>query len=303
MSKGFLIYAHNNEEIDYGKIALVCALMLKSHLKENQTCLVTDQGTVDWLRSSNGDELIDYAFNHIKILPYSVATKGSVVRKFLDTKSTVKELLWHNGTRASAYDLTPFDETIILDSDVLVQDNTFDLVWGNDEDVMINKKAITLEHKAPSDHEVRLDKMGIPMYWATMVYFQKTERAKLLFDLVAHIKEKYDYYQFVYEFPGKLFRNDYAFSIAVHMLNGFLENDEFKSFPVDTILSSFDIDELFEVRKDELLFLVNSPTEHWKFTINNVKKLNVHCMNKYSLLRQADKLIDLYYTDHAKPRI
>src|SRR5690606_27214653 len=106
-------------------------------------------------------------------------------------------------------------------------------------------KAITLEHKAPSDHEVRLDKMGIPMYWATMVYFQKTERAKLLFDLVAHIKEKYDYYQFVYEFPGKLFRNDYAFSIAVHMLNGFLENDEFKNFPVDTILSSFDIDELF----------------------------------------------------------
>ena len=299
MSKGFLIYAHNNEEIDYGKVALVCALMIKANLNTNATCLVTDEGTIGWLRTSMGDEMVDYAFDHIKILSYEQATGGSLKKKFLDTKSTSKTLSWHNGSRSSAYDLTPFDETIILDSDVLVQDTTFDLVWGNDEDIMINCKAITLEHKKPGANEVRLDNMGIPMYWATMVYFQKTERAKLLFDLVAHIKEKYSYYQYVYEFPGKLYRNDYAFSIAIHMLNGFLENNEFKPFPVDTILSSFDIDELFDVRKDELLFMVNSSEDHWKFTINNVKGINVHCMNKYALLRQSDKLIDIYYTKNA----
>jgi len=294
MTKGFLIYAHNNEEVDYGKMALCCALMIKSNLKENATCLVTDQGTIDWLTQQVGQEMVDKAFDHVKLIGYDQFAHKSLQKRFLDTASTSKTLTWHNGTRSSAYELSPFDETIVLDSDVLVQDGMFDLVWGNDEDILINHKALTLEHQTPRKHEVRLDTMGIPMYWATMVYFRKGERAKLLFDLVDHVKEKYSYYQYVYEFPGKLYRNDFAFSIAIHMMNGFLENNEVKSFPQDTILSSFDTDELIEVRKNELIFLVNCMEENWRFRVNAVKGITVHTMNKYALLRHADKIIELY---------
>lgn len=295
MSKGFLIYAHNNEEVDYGKLAICCALMIKRNLKINDTCLVTDQGTIDWLRSNNDAALINYAFDHIKIIDYKTATYGSKKKKFLDTTSTSKILSWHNGSRNTAFELSPFDETIILDSDVLVQDNSFDLVWDNDEDLMINHTARTLEHNAPRQTEIRLDTMGIPMYWATMVYFRKTERAKMLFELVAHIKEQYSYYQYVYEFPGKLYRNDYAFSIAIHMMNGFLENNEVKNFPNPVILSSFDTDELIEVRDNELIFLVQDSKEDWRFLVNNVKRITVHVMNKYALLRHASTIIGLYY--------
>lgn len=293
-SKGFLIYAHNNEEIDYGKIALCCSLMIKANLRNHQVCLVTDQGTIDWLTSSLGSDLVEYAFDHVKVVGYDDFQNKDNQKRFLDTNSTAKVLTWHNGSRSSAYELSPFDETVIIDSDLLVQDRSLDLVWGNCEDVMINRDVLTLEHKSPKPGEVRLDGMGIPMYWATMVYFQKTERAKLLFDLVDHIKEKYAYYQFVYEFPGRLFRNDFAFSIAIHMLNGFLENNEIKSLPVSTILSSFDTDELIDVKRNELIYLVNDSVDEWKFKINNVKRVNVHTMNKYSLLRQADKIIDIY---------
>lgn len=293
-TKGFLIFAHNNEEVDYGKIALCCSLMLKSKLKYNDVCLVTDQGTIDWLRTSMGEELVNYAFQHVEVLGYDVVKAKNAMRNFRDSASTTKSLTWLNGTRNSAYALSPFDETILIDSDVLVQDSTFDLVWGNDEDVLINRDVLTLEHKQPSRQEVRLDGMGIPMYWATQIYFRKGERAKLLFDLVEHIKERYEYYQYVYEFPGKLYRNDYAFSIAIHMLNGFLENREFASFPSPVILSSFDCDELIEVSKNQLKFLVNDVNENWKYTINNVKGITVHAMNKYSILRHADKLIELY---------
>lgn len=295
-TRGFVIYAHNNEEIDYGKLAICCSVMIKSNLLVNKVCLITDQGTLDWINKTIESSLVKYAFDIIKIVGHSDYSSNSSKKKFLDTNSTSKILTWHNGSRSSAYDLSPFDETIILDSDVLVQDNTFDLVWSNDEDIMINNKAITLEHKLPHKNEVRLDSMGIPMYWATIVYFKKCERAKLLFDLVQHIKEKYDYYQFVYEFPGKLYRNDYAFSIAIHMLNGFLSNHEIKSLPVDTILSSFDTDELLDIRYNELIFLVNNSDDKTKFRLTNITGINVHVMNKYSLLRQSDKLIKLYYS-------
>jgi hypothetical protein len=293
-TKGFLIFAHNNEEVDYGKIALCCSLMLKSKLKHSDVCLVTDQGTIDWLRESMGLYLVNYAFQHIEVLGYDVVKAKNAMRNFRDSASTTKSLSWLNGTRNSAYTLSPFDETILIDSDVLVQDGMFDHVWGNDEDILINRDVLTLEYKQPSRHEVRLDGMGIPMYWATQIYFRKGERAQLLFDLVEHIKERYEYYQYVYEFPGKLYRNDYAFSIAIHMLNGFLENKEFASFPSPVILSSFDCDELIEVAKDQLKFLVNDPNENWKYTINNVKGITVHTMNKYSILRHSDKLIELY---------
>jgi hypothetical protein len=293
-TRGFLIFAHNNEEVDYGKIALCSSLMIKANCKVNDVCLVTDQGTLDWLRKSMGDKLVDYAFQHVKIMSYDEVKTANAQRGFRDSASTVKNLSWLNSTRSSAYELSPFDETIMIDSDVLVQDSLFDLVWGNDEDVLINRDVVTLEHKKPNIHEVRLDGMGIPMYWATQVYFRKSERAKLLFDLVDHIKSRYSYFQYVYEFPGKLFRNDYAFSIAIHMLNGFLENNEFCSFPSPVILSSFDCDELIEVARDQLKFFVNDPTQNWKYGLNNVKGITVHCMNKYSILRQADKLISIY---------
>lgn len=293
-SRGFLIYAHNNEEIDYGKIALCASLMIKKQLRENAVCLATDQGTYDWLVDSMGKELVDYAFEHVKILAWDQYQVDAKKRKFLDTSSTARELTWYNGSRSNAYELSPFDETILLDCDVLVQDRTFDAVWGNDEDVLINKDALTLSHTLPSMHERMLDLTTIPMYWATMLYFRKSERAKLLFDLVEHIKSDYAYYQYVYEFPGKLYRNDYVFSIAIHMLSGFLQNDEFKSFPQSKILSSFDTDELIGVKLNELTFLVQDKIDTWKFRVSNVKGVSVHTMNKYSILRQSDKIIELY---------
>jgi hypothetical protein len=233
-------------------------------------------------------------------LGYDVVKAKNAMRNFRDSASTTKNLTWLNSTRSSAYELSPFDETIMIDSDVLVQDKMFDLVWDNDEDILINRDVLTLEHKQPSQHEIRLDGMGIPMYWATQIYFRKGERAKLLFELVEHIKQRYEYYQYVYEFPGKLFRNDYAFSIAIHMLNGFLENNEFAPFPAPVILSSFDCDELIDVSKDQLKFLVNNVDDNWQYMINNVKGVTVHAMNKYSILRLADKLIEIYKPGEAQ---
>jgi hypothetical protein len=291
--KGFLIYAHNNEEIDYGKIALCCSLMLKAHLDENRVCLVTDQGTFDWLLQSMGRALVDEAFDHVKIIDWTFKD-GATTRRFQDTASTQKNLMWFNGSRNTAYELSPFDETILLDCDVLIQDNMFDQVWGSTEDVLINGEAVTLEHKPPKPGEQRLDSVSIKMYWATMIYFRKSETAKLLFNLVSHIKEKYEYYRYVYEFPGRMYRNDFAFSIAIHMLNGYLENNEFKPFPQKKILTSFDDDELIEVRDRELVFLVSDSENTWRFRLNRVRDVTVHVMNKYSILRLADKLIELY---------
>lgn len=292
-TRGFLFFAHNNEEIDYGKLALVAALMIKRNLVNNQVCIVTDSGTYGYLQECYSQELLDQAFDKVIFVERDYREKSNH-RIFRDTQYTEKNLSWYNGTRVDAYSISPFDETILLDTDVLVQDSMFDLVWDLEENIIINRDSINLMGKEPAPQEKRLAHCSIPMYWATAIFFRKSLEAERFFYLYQHVKEQYSTYCFIYGFPKGLFRNDFVVSIAVHMMNGFVESGFIKSFPRAEMITSYDTDELVEVGINKLKFLANDQDDKHKYHYVNVGKRTVHCMNKYSLSRQADNLIELY---------
>ena len=291
MSRGFLMFAYNNEQIDYGLLALCNGLMIKNHFPDAEIALVSDEGTIGWLRESRGNALTDKVFDHLIVEPVQNA---SLKRRYLDTLSTTHELPWHNSTRSTAYDLSPFDETILLDSDYLICSDVLSRCWGSSSDLRMNHRVLTLNHEAPHENERRLEPFGISMYWATCMYFRKSEYSKIFFDLVSYIRENYDYYQHLYRFPGILFRNDYVFSIAAHIMAG-MGGQEIEALPQPHLMTSFDCDELMDVpSKDEFLFLVNDTTDRWKFTYSRLRGIDVHVMNKFSIGRNADKIIALY---------
>ena len=43
----------------------------------------------------------------------------------------------------------------------------------------------------------------------------------MFFDLIKHIEENYIHYRNMYQFKTSVYRNDFAFSIAVHIMNGY----------------------------------------------------------------------------------
>ena len=107
--------------------------------------------------------------------------------------------------------------------------------------------------------------------------------------------QNYEFYRYVYGFKGRLYRNDFTFSIAIHMLNGFGSQETIPSLPVPKLLTSFDCDELIEVpARNEFLFLVNDTSERWRFRATRVSGMNVHVMNKFSIIRHADRFLELY---------
>ena len=57
MSKGIVIFAHNNRQIDYGKIALANACTIKDSMSNNNITLITDDGTANWLYKEYNKEL------------------------------------------------------------------------------------------------------------------------------------------------------------------------------------------------------------------------------------------------------
>lgn len=294
MSRGFLMFAHNNDVVDYASQACVAAAMIKRNMGA-WTTLVTDPGTEKFLFDTYAEHKLFRVFDDVIVLPYSEFRDDTNERKYRDSPWTVRVLKYHNGSRHLAYRLSPYDETLLVDTDYLIQNATLSECWGSLEDIMINREVVPLDRRPLQRPDVRLDTMSIPLWWATVVYFRKSPRAQLFFDLVEHVRENYEYFSLVYGYPRQPYRNDYAFSIATHMLNGFCETGEVKPLPVDRILTSVDSDVLIGVPgPNRLRFLVNDSRENWKNYVTNVDGVNVHCMNKLSLGRMVPELLRVY---------
>jgi hypothetical protein len=137
----------------------------------------------------------------------------------------------------------------------------------------------------------RISEVGPHMHWATTVMFKKNNVAKMFFNLVTFVRENYAYYGDLYRFDSRQYRNDIAFSIAKHILDGFEENTVMSLPDVTTVL---DCDILENIKEDlKLEFLVCDKNDSQKYFLTSVKNKDLHIMNKQSIIRHKDKLLKL----------
>jgi hypothetical protein len=292
MSKGIVLFGINNAKVDYIQLAVMAAAFIRKNMPGIDICLITDADGKLYFDGMDAWNNGKY-FTHVKIVDAPETFENT--RRYSDTRYYHFEERFRNESRSSVYDLSPFDETLLLDTDYLILSDVLNHVWGSNEEVMINRLAVNLFHEPLKDGEFRLGPFGIRMYWATAVYFQKGPHAEQLFRLVEHIKANWEYYKLTYEFPGSLFRNDYAFSIAIHILNGLYEDGDYVvSLPDPTIVSALDTDQFFRIHSPtEISLFANDLNETWKFYATRVKGLNVHCMNKLSLINNMDSIMEM----------
>ena len=83
--------------------------------------------------------------------------------------------------------------------------------------------------------------------------FSKTKENKIFFELIKHIEENYEHYPCCIILRVQTFRNDFAFSIAVHILNG-LQQGDFVESSGKLFLPDKDI--VLEYNNDSILFLL-----------------------------------------------
>lgn len=288
--RGFVIYAHNNDEVDYGLIAFVCGTLIKHHLRENAICLVTDTGTYSWLIEQRTRDAVADVFDVIHMVE---APSRSGTRLFRDSASTTKTLPWHNASRPSAYDISPFDETILLDSDYLVMDRALDAAWGLAEPVAIPTQIVSLDGQPTHPDDLTMGPTGLPLRWATMVYFRKSREAEMFFQNVAHVQKLWQFHAMSYGFSPALYRNDYAFTIAAHLLDGGGPVGSLvPPLPGPGLVTTSDSDELIDAPSEGCLrFLLNDRKERWQYRAAMTRGLSVHVQNKFSIVRNADAIL------------
>jgi len=185
-SRGIVAFAYNVDTIDYVSIA-DSTLSLASKKLGLPYTLISDQ------------ELRNDTYN---------------MRYDIDTGSFIQ---WRNAGRHYAYELSPYEETLVIDVDYLVLNNNLNEIFKTDWDYLLARNSIALTTMWPTT----MGKTSLPYVWATVFAFRKTARAKLFFDLVGRIQRNYSYYRALFNIDDRNFRNDYAFAMANIVLTGY----------------------------------------------------------------------------------
>lgn len=282
MNQGILIFAHNSRTIDYVRLAIVSGFLAKKNLKKSVS-LITDDTTLAWAKESNVYSYIETVFDHI------IITNKPDLDNFrkLSNGQINETVPFFNKNRFSAWNLTPYDQTLLIDSDFLIGSTALNCYWGpgvkissSINDACVNDRMMY--------HDRYISDTGIKLYWATTIMFDKSEESRLLFELVNYIKLNYSYYADLFRFNSQIYRNDIAFSIAIHIMNGFIINDLNDLPPV---LSVIDKDILVGVNNGLKVLISNGMSND--YSIGNFKNLDLHVMNKQSIVKHFDKFIEL----------
>lgn len=278
-SKGAILIAKNNKHVDYVKQAVFAANRIKTYLNI-PTTIITD--SKNYLLN-NFDSTV---FDHIIPLKYEAETGNE--RLFFDGANTNKTANFKNSGRAKVYDVSPYDETLLLDTDYIISNDILKNCFTSANDFLIYKDASDLAQVRNEQEFKYISDTGVEFYWATAVFFRKTPTNKIYFNLVDHIEQEWTHYRRVYQIESSMFRNDYAFSIAIHIMNGFQQGNFANAMP-GKMWYTTDKDILISIVKDSMTFMVEKEKSFGNYTAITSNNQTVHVMNKFSLGRVIDK--------------
>lgn len=271
MSQGFMIFAFNNAKIDYLAQAIWVGHRIREYLDKPVT-IVTDVASFE----EHAQHLA--AFNVIQTEPLALGQRN------FDIFNDDRVALWYNANRYQAYAITPYDETIVIDSDYIVSSGQLNLLFDSPHDFLTHRAVHDVTSKNSFEAFDTFGTTQMPHYWATVLYFRKGALAKQIFNLVTMIKTNYKYYSKLYQFMGHPYRNDYAVSLAQLIAYGH-RIDAVPSIPwllntapADATITQID-DKTFEFRYEKWIHGQPAP----KNMRVKISEQDVHCLEKFSM--------------------
>jgi hypothetical protein len=277
MTTGSIIFAQNNSTVDYVKLAIFSAIKIKQHLSI-PVSLVTD------IKSWVEDTYPDHPFDKIIEIPNDTTIQK---KHFHDGTLSSHKLEWKNQLRSSVYDLTPYDRTLVVDSDYLLNSDILKSALANEYDFQIYRNSFDLAGWRNNDEFKRINQYSIPFYWATVFIFNKNTITENFFNLVAYIKSNWLYFRNLYSIESSIFRNDFAFSIAIHIMNEKTAGNFAVELPgIMTYIT--DRDFLVTIKDKSIQFLLEKKDHPGEYIASKTQGLDIHVMNKLSLGRFID---------------
>jgi hypothetical protein len=192
MNKGFLVLAQNSN-VDYVRQAYALALSIKSTQPTiNNISLVTDDTVPEKYLS---------VFDKIIPIPFGDAASSSK---------------WKVENRWKLYHASPYDETIILDVDMLILENIEKIwKWVRDKELFFTSHVVDYKNRKVTDNTYR--KMfvanDLPNLYSGMFYFKKSDTSLEFFKLLEFITNNWE--KMYFTVAPKNMQNFYSFDVSV----------------------------------------------------------------------------------------
>lgn len=246
MSKGCVIFADKTDLFDYGRLASMAAERVERHLNIPVTILT-----------------VDNAADNTRTFPGHIGNFS-----------------WKNLGRTQAYELSPYNRTLLIDADFFVaSDALLPHIHGSFDFGMIR------DMNNPATGEPFVPTLGhskIQQQWATVMIFNKSEMAEKIFAMADNVLCHYPYYSKLYGFNRTPLRNDYAFTIACHLMGGY----GLTEFSLKYSMNNCDFNtEIIEVNDDNVLIRYKKGD---KVMLQRLKGMDLHLQNKISLFECLD---------------
>jgi hypothetical protein len=261
-TRGVLLFAIDTDTRSYVKMANYCAKQIRCHLNLPVTVITT--GGVD-------RELFDRV---ITVTPSKKQQRGIAGR--------TEE--WNNFGRHSAYHVSPYDETLLLDTDYICNSDQLLKLFDMGQDFLCHRTRRYLGAR----HETTTEQYGKnwDMWWATVIYFKRCDYSESVFDMMKMIEDNYGHYSKIYGFRTTPYRNDYALSIAVNTVSGHIDP---KTIEIPWTLINVEFETEIKLDNGEWTISfdkqVDSDVRRYRITTKNQ---DLHVLNKDAL----DRIID-----------
>jgi len=208
VTRGYLILSQNTKRDDYNRLAYGLALSIKnSQSKVTSVCLATDTDTMP----GNYYEV----FDHVAPIPW------------IDHAALSK---WKIENKWKYYYMSPFDETVILDADMMFPEDIshwWDVL--SKKDIWITDKPRTYKGDVITSTKYRpaFASNNLPNVYTAFMYFKKSDLAVELFKLVEYIFNNWErfFYNYLDENRPKHLSGDVAYALAIKILG--IENECF----------------------------------------------------------------------------
>jgi hypothetical protein len=249
MNTGALIYATDGD-IAYTKIAEECASRVEKYLGISST-IVSGDSTVTGNRA------------------------------WADCN---KPVAWRNSGRCNALEDSPYDRTLLIDADYWIASDCLRHLLNADGNFYAHNSRMYINEQ--SSKIETFGTLQTPMWWATVCVFDSSEFSQDVFSAWCMIEDNYSHYANLFQFTSKPFRNDYALSMALLLVNGGEYPNCAIPWPLINVPDSCEIE--LENNKWTLGYTVYENEQHKPKRIT-VQDQDLHIMGK----RNLEKLLDL----------
>jgi hypothetical protein len=308
MTQGCLIFAHDGT-IDYGSQAVLAARLVIKHLGM-PVSLVTDKDTIKNInknfKKTPFDQIIEIPApesKNTRLLTDHAAIVSNLAARLaieqyglpadqLPMKPVKEVVSFINDSRVLAYDLTPYDRTLVIDSDYLIFSDHLNRYWDWAQDFLICPGMLYIQENNIGPKDFQINPYTINQLWATTFMFSKTADTKIFFNLLKYIQEEYEYFAALYNFDPGQYRNDFAFSVACHIIGGHGVDKWHGELPIPLMLT--DADRIVDIKSTgEIVFLLGDTAQHGDYLLSKSYQQDIHLMNKRDILANLDKLMEL----------